>query len=167
MSKGAESGPEFGHEEFSESDRDRFWVKVGILGEDDCRNWKAGSGEYGIFWLNRRSVSAHRVAYVLGAVKTVPKGMLVIHSCDNPKCCNPKHLKIGTVLDNEVDKRERGRHSRGERHGMAKLSKRDVKQIRSIYAAGGYLQKELALLFGVKRATIKSIILRKSWRHVS
>lgn len=84
-----------------------------------CWEWTAGKSShgYGTVWLRGGSVGAHRVAYLLhyGAI---PNNLFVCHVCDNPPCCNPTHLFVGTNGDNIRDKCEKGRHNcgRGERH---------------------------------------------------
>lgn len=92
---------------------DRFWSKVRIGEPDDCWEWTATrfpSG-YGNFSMGARSqgkVGAHRVAYEL-ANGPIPPGMDICHHCDNPPCCNPRHLYAGSVSDNLRDAVRRGR----------------------------------------------------------
>lgn len=85
----------------------RFWSKVKILGDDDCWEWqkaKHGLG-YGAFRISHpvRMVVAHRFAWEL-TYGEIPIGLCVLHACDNPSCCNPKHLFLGTRTDNNRDK---------------------------------------------------------------
>lgn len=64
---------------------------------------------YGMMRYNAKNQGAHRVAWTL-TYGEIPDGLLVLHSCDNPPCCNPKHLRLGTMKDNMEDKIARGRH---------------------------------------------------------
>ena len=96
-------------------------------------------------------------------------GLVVMHSCDNPPCCNPKHLESGTLRQNAQDCVARGRHHRtsvrGEASGMAILTESSVCALRALHAEGiGY--RKLAREFGVSRACVRSAALGKTWRHV-
>jgi len=94
---------------------ERFWSHVDVRGPDECWPWKAcrhGQG-YGIFKMTTGVwKKAHRVAYFL-THGTWPDA--VLHSCDNPPCCNPRHLSAGTQLLNVADRHAKGRdhHPRG------------------------------------------------------
>lgn len=94
---------------------ERFWSKVDIRRHDECWPWiaaKTGNG-YGNFKAGRYSnIPSHRMAYWL-ASGVYPADLLVRHKCDNPVCCNPAHLELGTAADNAQDKVERGRHRNG------------------------------------------------------
>lgn len=96
----------------------RFWEKVNRTGGPAaCWPWTActdGRG-YGIFQLYGRSRRAHRVAFELWNART--PGEVVRHSCDNPTCCNPRHLLDGTHTENVADRVARGRSARGPTHG--------------------------------------------------
>jgi hypothetical protein len=87
----------------------RFWKKVDIKGVDDCWEWKGAirSG-YGAIKRNGKVVRAHRVSYEL-TNGNIDNNLLVIHSCDNPMCVNPNHLRQGTYGDNICDMIRRGR----------------------------------------------------------
>jgi len=93
-----------------------FWSKVDIRGKDECWNWTAGKlpTGYGLFYRKGHSKFTHRIAweFVNGII---PDGMLVCHHCDNPACCNPAHLFLGTDFDNMSDmiKKGRDRHLKG------------------------------------------------------
>lgn len=106
-----------------EAHQARFNAKIDrSAGEDGCWPWCASCNDegYGNFWLGGRSAKAHRVAYRLHK-GPVPDELLVMHSCDNPPCCNPRHLSLGTDLDNAADKyaKSRANHATGERNGCS------------------------------------------------
>jgi len=143
---------------------ERFWAKVDRSG--DCWVWIAGTTEwgYGRFRMDGRLYLAHRVAYMF-LVGPVPDGMGVLHRCDNPPCCNPAHLFLGTDADNSHDCIEKGRNARGERGGKAKLSELDVQDLRQLYASGMSFQR-LAPLYGVSVRTVRAVVNRETWKHV-
>ena len=94
-------------QEFSDEDRDKmFWSKVAIKNWSDCweyMEFKFPQG-YGQFWNGIRRMGAHVFAYESHYKCKIPKGKSVLHKCDNPSCCNPLHLYIGTQLDNMQDR---------------------------------------------------------------
>jgi hypothetical protein len=107
------------------NDIDSFWAKVDIKGLDECWPWKLSKSNegYGRFSFGDRCVRAHRFAYQVSHGE-IPNGLRVLHTCDNPTCCNPTHLWIGTDNDNCQDKIAKGRAkypgarnpSRGDEH---------------------------------------------------
>lgn len=135
----------------------RFWSKVDKAG--DCWEWTAAkrSSGYGAFWLGEMQ-SAHRVAYRLTHGELPP---VVRHTCDNPACVRPDHLRGGTVQDNADDMVSKGRQARGERNGTAKLTRELVRQIRYLYPRKG--QAELGRIFGVSRDAVWSIVHGRRW----
>jgi hypothetical protein len=90
---------------------ERFWEKVDKRGDDECWEWQAGTRgatvQYGSFYIDGVTFNAHRVAFLL--TYGDPEGMQVCHTCDNGLCCNPKHLFLGTAVDNNRDARAKGR----------------------------------------------------------
>ena len=144
---------------------DRFWVKVDKRGLQECWNWLASldSRGYGNFGIKRGGKfvmqRAHRIAYEL-ATGPVPAGLVVRHSCDNRRCCNPAHLSIGTQSDNMNDAVERGRLKRaGARNGRAKLRDADVVEIR----LSADSLRVLAERYGVAKSTSASARARQTW----
>jgi hypothetical protein len=112
----------------------------------------------------------HRLIWELFNDQPVPDGLQVCHTCDNPPCCNPEHLWIGTATDNAQDKvakgRWRGGDTRGELNGQSKLTEPQVVEIRRRVAAGE-TRTALALEFGVHLITVSQLVRRLTWRHVA
>lgn len=105
---------------------------------------------------------AHCVAYE-AFVGNIPDGMCVLHKCDNPSCCNPSHLSLGTHQQNMSDmmRKGRGRGARGERNKNAKLTESDVDEIR----ASSHGSTALANKHGVSRHQIWLIRSGRSWKR--
>lgn len=90
---------------------DSFWLRVDKKGPDDCWLWEKksrGIQGYGRINYKGKMLISHRVAYrfTKGSIK---EGMYILHSCDNPPCCNPAHLREGTHLENMADMTKRKR----------------------------------------------------------
>lgn len=150
----------------------RMWGSVTEAPVDLCWEWKSTSrlrSGYGRISIDGQQCLAHRVAWEW-AFGSIPKGMLVRHKCDNPSCCNPFHLELGTDQDNYNDMVARGRRvlgrAKGERNCKAKLSVEQVKQIRAMYKAGEESTNTLARKFNVTQALISQIVLNKIWKHI-
>lgn len=152
---------------------DRFWSKVKICGEDECWPFTANDGfnGRGIFWIGEKSYSAAKASWII--TNGDPGELWVLHSCDNPPCCNQKHLFLGTRQDNVDDMMNKGRGSfhknpifglRGEDHVGSKLTEKDIRRIRRL--SHKLSQQEIADEIGVARTTIQSILERRTWKHV-
>lgn len=144
---------------------ERFWEKVEKSSDPDgCWNWIAapatnGYGQFG------NGELAHRWAWKF-TFGDIPKGLWVLHKCDNRKCCNPAHLFLGTRKDNIEDMIKKGRSIRGERVGSSKLTQEDVVFIRETYAKGNVTQEILAQQFNVSRNAVNLIVRRLIWKHI-
>jgi len=89
---------------------ERIWSKVAKAGADECWPWTHGKtlAGYGQTTVNGEKRLAHRLAWEL-AVGPIPAGLCILHRCDNPPCCNPAHLFLGTKKDNAADAIAKGR----------------------------------------------------------
>ena len=140
----------------------RFWSKVKKTDDEkDCWNWIASSGSqgYGQFRLGLRVVRATHIAWELAFGK-IPDALWILHTCDNPSCCNPSHLFLGTNQDNVDDREQKGRNVvlRGEEHANHKLSDAQVFEIRQRYSLGPASQRDLSKVFGVSQKQIGRIV---------
>ena len=149
----------------TEADKVRFWKKVDQRGSDECWEWQACCNRrgYGIFKISGFVYYVNRVAYVITNGDTE---LQVLHNCDNPPCCNPAHLYLGTPKINSERRDAEGRNTHGERHANAKLTEADVCEIRRL-RVGGWLLREIAQEFGIAESNVSMICSRKSWRHLS
>lgn len=150
----------------------RFAKYVGEADENGCWPWTGAiaSTGYGVLNVDGKIVGAHRLAVYFMTGDPIPKGMQVMHTCDNRKCVNHNHLKIGTARDNMKDMIAKGRDRHdgfiGEAHPGAKLSESDVKEILRLLSTG-MSQREAAERFNVSKSTVKKIRAGESWAHVS
>jgi hypothetical protein len=173
---------------FSNEDEARFWQKVDRRGGPDaCWPWMAGRlvAGYGHFRFKTRTLKAHRVAWEI-ANGPIPAGSgwhgtVVMHVCDNPACCNARHLRLGTHRDNIDDMLNKGRQPMGDSHharqrperlargisnGNAKLTETTVREIRALHASGVSCS-EIAARFGIGKSQAWRIGAGLTWRHVT
>lgn len=97
-----------------------------------------------------------------------PGGLVIRHKCDNPPCCNPAHLEIGTRADNNRDMYERGRerHVKGEEVGGVQLTEDQVREIVALRSEGLTLI-DIGARFDVHYTTVQKILLGKTWAHIT
>jgi hypothetical protein len=90
----------------------KIWRKVEIKGSESCWPWLGARTEkgYGSYKDRRgRFLRSHRIVYELYYGEKIPDGLNVCHRCDNPICCNSKHLFLGTQKENIRDASSKGR----------------------------------------------------------
>lgn len=156
---------------------ERYWPRVKKQ-EGGCWLWTGpifpnGYGRIGSGGRNGRTIQTHRLGYQL-AFGEIPAGLLVCHRCDVRNCVNPEHLFLGTHKENTADMRMKGRGpsgpshgmvkrpecaARGERHGLTKLTAKQVLLIRGSEERPA----DLARKYGVSQATVRNIQARATW----
>jgi hypothetical protein len=138
-------------------------AKIDELDPSVCWEWTAGRnvGGYGTLKIKRKHYTATRVAYKHYKGED-PGDMIVCHSCDNPICCNPSHLFLGTPADNMNDCVKKSRRPTGEAVKNSKLTKEKVLQIRE----SNDTHASLARKYSVSSKTIRSVRLREHWKHI-
>lgn len=146
---------------------ERFEAKYVPVPYSGCWLWDGSTVHgYGQMNVGGRPGRAHRLAYE-HFVGPIPRGAVVRHRCDVRCCVNPDHLEVGSYADNAADMVGRGRSARGETHSQARLSRRDVVEIRAIARRNpGLRQADIAVRFGVCRKTVGNVLARRTWAHV-
>lgn len=145
---------------------ERFWIKV--RKSDGCWEWTANRTRqgYGMFRVNaEKHTTAHRVAWELSNGRDAPAGMVVCHTCDNPPCCNPSHLFLGTYQENADDMKRKGRQAppQGERCTWRKLTEEDVAGIRARFIPRTWgvengNARALAAEYGISHCYLREIV---------
>jgi hypothetical protein len=167
---------------FIETLDERFWSKVDIKNENDCWNWLASTNSdgYGEFrYKNKLEIATHMVWFLTyGKMPTLQ----ILHTCDNPSCCNPNHLFEGTNIDNINDRVNKNRSAVGNKHGThthpeslinaaikkGKLKEDDIIKILTMYYFEHIKPKEIHVLYNnLDKTTITDIIYGKTWKNIS
>lgn len=150
---------------YTQKQIDRFWNNVTVGEPDDCWPWMRSktSNGYGQVGLridgHDRILKAHKVAWELHNNKRLSLNVRASHSCANRLCCNPHHVIAQPDDDAGVPA-----HVCGERHGMSKLTGRQVRIIK--YRLNALSTREIAAAFGVSFQAIWDIRKGVTWRHV-
>lgn len=141
-----------------------FWENVDSSGgPDECWPWLRSRHRngYGQSSLDGRKQMTHRLAYAF--TYGLSPGLHILHSCDNPPCCNPRHLFEGSARDNVADMWAKGRHpplprSDGQHNGNAKLTDAQVAEIRRLYVPRKMTYRKLAERFGMHPSSIALLV---------
>lgn len=138
----------------------RFWQKVNVGEPDEC--WptkyrttkKGGHAAMGMMTVKGKhiKVMTHRLAWMF-TNGVIPQGLLVLHRCGNPKCCNPAHLYLGTHSDNALDAVRHGTHA------SSKLTPEDLHKIRTLRDEG-HSQQTIADIVGCSQVRVSQILRR-------
>ncbi len=148
---------------------ERFWRNVDKRGPDECWNWTAStSGGYGRVVIGTNPIiktGAHRISYLIH-YGILQSDLDVMHDCDNPSCCNPRHLKMGTTADNMTDKANKGRCNppMGIHAPRAKLNPDLVREIRKLRGTDTY--RNIGRKFGVSGTAVRDIYVGRFWKAV-
>jgi len=138
----------------------RFWRNFESRDDPNaCWIWKgptvtAGYGKISYFG---KLIGAHRVSWLMSK-GDIPKGMHVLHRCDNPPCVNPDHLFLGTNRDNIYDRNRKGR-------GGKKLTNESAAHIKQLLEKGT-TQTAIARMMGVNQTLISAVDRGVAWKHV-
>ena len=151
---------------------ERLWSLVDKKGDDVCWPWKGylGGGGYGRVQIGNKSYYAHRVIFDLANPNTITlsapidkrEAGFLMHSCDNPVCCNPKHLKVSDQKENMQDRLNKGRYlfGKGPDHHRAVFTHEEQAEILRLRKEFGLTASQLANRFGKKLSTMKTLLAR-------
>lgn len=139
-----------------------------VIKNEGCWDWKGKKDKDGYCRLgfkNFKFERAHRVSWFLEYDYMPKANEMVCHTCDNPSCCNPKHLFIGDSKSNYSDRAKKRRGHEGELNPKAKLKEKQVFQIKMMLKEN-IIATKIASVFNVGLWVIHSIKSGKSWKHV-
>lgn len=133
----------------NEKIKQRFSRKFRIL-ESECWEWLSTLHRdgYGKFWIDGKNIQAHRVSYRI-FISEIPIDNMILHTCDNRKCVNPKHLYAGTAKQNYQDAVVRRRFI-----GRRKIPYEIVQKSISLYRTGQYTQEEIGKMLGISQLQV-------------
>lgn len=153
-----------------------LWSKVDKRSENECWEWKGFKNHdgYGRTWINDKGYYAHRVIYSLvypnkinlnAPISQNETGFL-LHTCDNPSCCNPKHLWVGNHADNMADKAAKGRSPdfSGGKGPRCKLTMEQAREARLLRKTGMTIP-QLMEKFNLSRASMKTLLRGDSYKE--
>jgi hypothetical protein len=149
----------------------RFWARAKRK-SNGCLIWQSNPEStygYARSSYGRRQKTAHTVAYEYHTEKEVPKGTIVCHHCDTPKCIEPTHLFTGTHKDNADDMYSKGRWTytprdqSGENNPASKLTWKKVRKIRNLYAKSDFTLQEIADKIGTTKGNVHLIVNNRTW----
>lgn len=145
----------------------RFRASFVEAGEDECWLWRGAidCDGYGRLHQGSRVIMAHRFAWELRHGLSWPSGSIALHACDIRACVNPRHIRPGTIAENNADARAKRRHAFGERNGNARLTDEKALEIRRRRAAGEKA-RVLALEFGVSDSLVCAVAAGRKWAHL-
>lgn len=157
---------------------EHFWEKVDIRSKKECWLWKAATftdktgQNRGHFRYHGKTVRAHRLAYILTFGPIEDSTLEVCHNCptgDNPLCVNPYHMFLGTHTENMRDMVKKGRanprDSSGENNNWAKITEKDVLDIRQM-RRNGMTYELLAKMYNFHPTGISAICRYKTWKRL-
>ena len=148
----------------------RFWGYVDKRGPDDCWEWRAyrskrGYGFLGLTTINGKAVSkATHISLLIDGRERPSAAYSALHSCDNPPCCNPAHLRWGTQTENVLEAASRGRMRcvRGTENHKTKLTEDIVLKIRA--ETGGCVA--VSKIYGISPSHVNNIRKRRVWAYI-
>ncbi len=156
-----------------------FWNRVGPADANGCMPWTghkvSAKSPYGRVKWNGRTLLAHRLAWELEHGSAPADALDVCHRCDNPPCCNPAHLFLGSHEENMRDAIDKGRWDpsqcgnpvlHGTTNPKAKLTEEIVRTCRSLHESEHLTASELARRYGVHNSVMSRVLRREAWAHI-
>jgi len=133
---------------------ERFWNHIQKKVENECWEWQGfvDKDGYGKMRTTDTNEAAHRASYRIHNGE-IPKGLNVLHKCNNPPCCNPNHLYVGDQSRNMQDRIDAGNFLYGECHHNSKISNETVVLIKNDSGT----HKQLAEKYGCSASQIGNI----------
>lgn len=152
---------------FDEKFKINFSKKLKIIHEDLCWEWTGWKNEkgYGRLRYKGKHWFAHRASYAIAYNKVFEPLEIVMHICNNPKCCNPAHLKLGTVLENNQQKIAENRHNIGKRKKRKNLKPEEVLLIK-LRLKMGHGTSNLSFDFKISEQCIRNIKNGVTWKEL-
>lgn len=147
---------------------ERFLRRIKKGEPNECWPWQGPVNKYGygILGFSDIATTAHRVAYELenGSIGNTYTAC-VLHRCDNPPCCNPIHLFLGSRKDNIADMTKKGRLAsfKGIKNSRAVLAE---EQVLTIFLSDES-NVDLGIFYGVAPTTIAAIRNQRNWKHLT
>lgn len=138
-----------------------------VVKQDGCWTWKGTIEHTGYAKLSiRPPIKAHRASYIIHK-GPIPKGLLVLHTCDVRDCTNPEHLWLGTHKQNTQDKIKKGRSNtaKGSSLKVSKINESQALEIKKMLQNGDNCA-EIGRFYGVSRKIISRIKNDETWAHV-
>lgn len=155
----------------SSKDVARFHRQVVQLDNDDCWPWLGhvnlrGYGNFAFRIQSRvHTVAAHRIAALI-AFGSIDRGVNVLHHCDNPRCCNPSHLFLGSQEENMRDCAAKRRTTFGRRANRAKLTDDLVRRLPRVIQSGSSYRK-IPTEVGCAWQTVQKAARGLTWKHIT
>ena len=156
----------------------RFGMSYEVDMKTFCWNWigslnRGAKRQYGTIKVNGKPVAAHRFSWEFYNNSKIPDEMIVMHKCDNPKCVNPMHLRIGTHKENMEDMVSKNRQAKGDSYlkrntakgsktGLAKLTEQQAMEIFKDTRS----QRSIAQQYGVSQTVVHNIKSMKTWKLI-
>ena len=146
---------------------DRFWDKVNAGRPDDCWEWTGGRhpAGYGVFWHSGKNIRANRMALILTVGAPPSRDAMALHSCDNPPCCNPAHLRWGSAMDNHDDRVMRKGPMHGEKSAVATITDEIASSIMRMRIEGLGIPG-IARRLGLSETLVENVYTGSSWSHL-